>query len=142
MGSIADASGRDFLRLENLDVDIPPDPEAVERTRLAAVTDSDNSYLPFAGQSRLREAAARHVQLMSGVHYSGAGEIRPNMVVGCDADLGSDRKPERWFNTNCFTAPGAYGFGNVPRMFGGVRADGVNHVDFSIGKAFKICGRG
>jgi N-succinyldiaminopimelate aminotransferase len=24
MGSIADASGRDFLRLENLDTDIPP----------------------------------------------------------------------------------------------------------------------
>lgn len=36
MGAIADASGRDFLRLENLDVDIPPDPEAIERTRRAA----------------------------------------------------------------------------------------------------------
>jgi hypothetical protein len=36
MGSLADASGRDFLRLENLDTDVPPDPEAVERTRLAA----------------------------------------------------------------------------------------------------------
>ena len=36
MGSIADASGKDFLRLENLDVDIPPDVEAVARTREAA----------------------------------------------------------------------------------------------------------
>jgi aspartate/methionine/tyrosine aminotransferase len=72
MGSIADASGRDFLRLENLDVDIPPDPEAIARTRKAASEDADNSYLPFVGQSALREAAARHVSALSGVSYGGA----------------------------------------------------------------------
>lgn len=71
MGSIADASGKDFLRLENLDVDIPPDPEAIERTRAAAARDDDNSYLPFVGQTRLRDAAARHVSALSGVAYSG-----------------------------------------------------------------------
>jgi N-succinyldiaminopimelate aminotransferase len=71
MGSIADLSGKDFLRLENLDVDIPPDPEAVARTRLAASEDADNSYLPFVGQSHLREVAARHVSTMSGVAYDG-----------------------------------------------------------------------
>jgi aspartate/methionine/tyrosine aminotransferase len=72
MGSIADASGRDFLRLENLDTDIPPDPEAIARTRAAAGEDRANSYLPFAGQDRLRDVAARHVSAMSGVAY-GAG---------------------------------------------------------------------
>jgi N-succinyldiaminopimelate aminotransferase len=72
MGSLADASGRDFLRLENLDTDIPPDPEAVERTREAAGEDSANSYLPFVGQDRLRDAAARHVSALSGVAYTGA----------------------------------------------------------------------
>jgi len=71
MGSIADASGRDFLRLENLDVDIPPDPAAIERTRAAAAEDGANSYLPFVGQTRLRETAARHVSALSGVPYSG-----------------------------------------------------------------------
>lgn len=71
MGSIADASGKDFLRLENLDVDIPPDPEAVARTREAAARDSDNSYLPFVGQTHLRDVAARHVSALSGVAYSG-----------------------------------------------------------------------
>src|SRR5438876_5143659 len=71
MGSIADASGRDFLRLENLDVDIPPDPSAIERTRAAAAEDDANSYLPFVGQTRLRETAARHVSALSGVPYSG-----------------------------------------------------------------------
>src|SRR5216683_2721663 len=72
MGSIADESGGDFLRLENLDVDIPPDPEAIERTRVAAATDADNSYLPFVGQTRLRDVAARHVSGISGIAYSGS----------------------------------------------------------------------
>jgi aspartate/methionine/tyrosine aminotransferase len=69
MGSIADASGGDFLRLENLDVDIPPDPAAIERTRIAASRDADNSYLPFIGQTHLRDVAARHVSRLSGVAY-------------------------------------------------------------------------
>src|SRR5437868_5263241 len=75
MGSIADASNRDFLRLENLDVDIPPDPEAIARTRAAAETDADNSYLPFVGQSRLREVAAGHVSNLSGVAYTGSRNV-------------------------------------------------------------------
>ncbi len=72
MGSLADASGKDFLRLENLDTDIPPDAAAIEGTRRAASTDDDNSYLPFIGQARLRDVAARHVSCLSGVSYSGA----------------------------------------------------------------------
>ena len=72
MGAIADASAQNFLRLENLDVDIPPDEAAVARTREAASLDVDNSYLPFVGQARLREAVAQHVSRLSGVNYSGA----------------------------------------------------------------------
>jgi len=72
MGSIADADPtRDYLRLENLDTDIPPDPAAVERTRQAASLDADNSYLPFVGHARLRAVAAAHVSAISGVAYSG-----------------------------------------------------------------------
>jgi N-succinyldiaminopimelate aminotransferase len=71
MGALADAARGEFLRLENLDVDIPPDAEAVARTRLAAGEDDANSYLPFIGQLSLRRAAARHVAEMSGVAYSG-----------------------------------------------------------------------
>lgn len=70
MGAIADA-GADFLRLENLDVDIPPLPAAIERTRIDAVRDDANSYLPFVGQTRLRQVAARHVSALSGVRYDG-----------------------------------------------------------------------
>ncbi len=76
MGSLADASGCDMLRLENLDTDIPPDPEAVARTRAAAGEDPANSYLPFVGQDRLRDAAARHVSALSGVAYG-----RDNVVI-------------------------------------------------------------
>lgn len=76
MGSLADASGRDMLRLENLDTDIPPDAEAVARTRAAAGEDPANSYLPFVGQDRLRDAAAWHVSALSGVAYS-----RDNVVI-------------------------------------------------------------
>lgn len=72
MGSIADASGKDFLRLENLDTDIPPDAAAIARTIRAASEDADNSYLPFIGQARLRDVAARHVSAVSGVDYRGA----------------------------------------------------------------------
>ena len=71
IGATADAAGRDLLRLENLDVDIPPDETAIARTKEAASTDADNSYLPFVGQLRLRQAAAAHVSRMSGVAYSG-----------------------------------------------------------------------
>src|ERR1700732_1359589 len=70
MGAIADTAASDMLRLENLDVDIPPDAEAIARTRQAAAEDDDNSYLPFVGQLRLREAVVRHVSKLSGVAYS------------------------------------------------------------------------
>jgi N-succinyldiaminopimelate aminotransferase len=72
MGAIADASEKDFLRLENLDVDIPPDSEAIAQAREALGRDKDNSYLPFVGQTRLRDAVTRHVSAMARIAYSGA----------------------------------------------------------------------
>ena len=83
MGSIADASGRDFLRLENLDTDVPPDPEAIARTKAAAERDSDNSYLPFIGQDELRAVAARHVSALSGIAYTARNcVIAPGGLAG------------------------------------------------------------
>ncbi len=76
MGTVADASGPDLLRLENLDTDVPPDPEAIARTREAVGEDSANSYLPFVGQDRLRDAAAWHVSSLSAVPYG-----RDNVVI-------------------------------------------------------------
>ena len=70
MGEIADAAARDLLRLENLDTDVPPDPDVIACTRTAVAEDRFNSYLPFVGQQRLREVVARHFSSISGVDYS------------------------------------------------------------------------
>lgn len=72
IADIADAQPtRDYLRLENLDTDIPPDLQALEETRSSAARDADNSYLPFVGKLRLRNAAAARVSSVSGISYSG-----------------------------------------------------------------------
>ncbi|EXJ71663.1 uncharacterized protein A1O5_05471 [Cladophialophora psammophila CBS 110553] len=75
MGNIADrARGRQsqagllapkLLRLENLDVDIPPDGVVPNLTSTAAANDDDNSYLPFLGQIGLRNAVAEHLNSMT-----------------------------------------------------------------------------
>ncbi|HEY0296989.1 MAG TPA: pyridoxal phosphate-dependent aminotransferase [Bordetella sp.] len=75
MGAVADGEARDWLRLENLDTDLPPCAEALARTRAAIDQDAANSYLPFVGQDHLRATAARHVSTLTGVDY------RPGNVV-------------------------------------------------------------
>ncbi len=77
MGDLADAGDSALLRLENLDTDIPPHPVVIETTRRAVAEDRNNSYLPFIGQTRLREAAALHVSRLTGLDYSG----RRNVIV-------------------------------------------------------------
>lgn len=78
MGDLADeAGGNGILRLENLDTDIPPHPDVIAATQAAIIQDHNNSYLPFVGQTRLREAAAAHVSRLSGVSYTG----KQNVVI-------------------------------------------------------------
>ncbi|MGH3159446.1 MAG: pyridoxal phosphate-dependent aminotransferase [Streptosporangiaceae bacterium] len=75
VGDAADAaSDPRFLRLENLDTDIPPPAIAREVTRAAVDQDEANSYLPFQGHWPLREAAAAHVGAVTGQHYDPATE--------------------------------------------------------------------
>ncbi len=69
LGNLADSADQDLLRLENLDVNLPPHPAALARTKDATELDDDNSYLPFVGQVALRRAAAAHVSRLSGQHY-------------------------------------------------------------------------
>lgn len=74
---VADAAGadRDMLRLENLDIDIPPPPGVIEATREAVGRDEYNSYLPFSGLPELKLAVADHVERRSGIRYDPASEI-------------------------------------------------------------------
>ncbi|KAI1985773.1 hypothetical protein LOZ54_004114 [Ophidiomyces ophidiicola] len=69
MGQLADHADCDLLRLENLDVNIPPDPDVIACSAAALHAASNNSYLPFGGQLPLRRVAARHVSALSGVPY-------------------------------------------------------------------------
>ena len=83
VGDLADSSSADLLRLENLDVDLPPCEAAIERTCRATTHDADNSYLPFVGQHRLREVAAHHVSQVSGVAYDQSNcVIAPGGLAG------------------------------------------------------------
>lgn len=70
MGDLADSlDDGDVLRLENLDTNIRPPPEAVAVTRAAIDDDNANSYLPFFGLDVLRQAAASLVGRQSGQVY-------------------------------------------------------------------------
>src|ERR687885_2056867 len=68
---VAAAAGDDpdVLRLENLDTDVRPPPEAVEATRAAVGTDDANSWLPFTGRDDLKEAIAAYIERNGGPRY-------------------------------------------------------------------------
>jgi len=71
MGNAADAAlDPSILRLENLDTDIPPPQISIDTTRLTIDQDNNNSYLPFLGQDKLRQAATQRVSISSGLNYN------------------------------------------------------------------------
>ena len=71
----AAGSDPDVLRLENLDTDVPPHPDAVEVTRAAVGRDEANSYLPFSGLDEMKEAVAGLIRRRGGPAYDPCGEI-------------------------------------------------------------------
>ena len=74
---VAAAAGDDpdVLRMENLDIDIPPPAEAIEATRAVIGEDEANSWLPFTGRNDLKEAVAGYVERRGGPRYDGRREI-------------------------------------------------------------------
>jgi N-succinyldiaminopimelate aminotransferase len=74
---VAEAAGDDpdILRLENLDIDLPPPPGVVEATREATGQDEYNGFIPFSGRRDLKEAVSDHVERRSGIRYDPATEI-------------------------------------------------------------------
>ena len=73
----------------------------------------------------------------------GAGQIRPNVVAGCNKKIGGSignqgRLGTPTLNAACFTAPAANAFGNEPRTDGALRGQGVDNWDFSVGKTTPI----
>ena len=87
---------------------------------------------------------------------NGAGlvEDRPNLIGNPGSISGSQRSPNLWFNNQAFDFSGTCAgpglvvssfpydvtkaFGNSPRFFSNVRNPGVDNLDFSLQKDFKI----
>jgi len=75
MGDAADATkNRNLLRLENLDTDLRPPAEAIRRTHEAVDDDDANSYLPFTGQTALRQAVVARMKQSTGIDYDAGSE--------------------------------------------------------------------
>lgn len=74
---VAAAAGDDpeVLRLENLDTDLRPPPDAIEATKAAIDTAEGNSWLPFTGRDDLKEAFAAFIERRGGPRYDGRREI-------------------------------------------------------------------
>ncbi len=73
----------------------------------------------------------------------GAGQLRPNVVAGCNKSIGGSIATHAQtgapvLNGNCFSAPAPNTFGNEPRTDGMVRGQGVDNWDFSIAKTTTI----
>jgi aspartate/methionine/tyrosine aminotransferase len=69
----------DVLRMENLDTDIPPPPEAIAATTEALGTDEANSWLPFTGRSDLKAAVSDHFVRRGAPRYDAEREV----VITC-----------------------------------------------------------
>lgn len=80
----AAAEGRDVLRLENLDTDLPLPPEAIEVTRAALPEPVSNSWLPFTGDLGLRAAISERTAERHGRVYDPEREV----VITCGGTEG------------------------------------------------------
>ncbi len=69
----------------------------------------------------------------------GISNIRPDVIAGCSK--GGNRSLQQWFNTSCFAAPPAWGYGTESRVDATLRADGINNFDFAIFKRTMITER-
>jgi hypothetical protein len=76
--------------------------------------------------------------LYVGSDPSNAGTFtRPNVVLGQSISLpASVRTPEHWFNTNAFSAPAPYTFGNAGRNI--IPGPGIEMMDMALHKRFSI----
>ena len=62
---------------------------------------------------------------------------RPNVVLGQSINLpAGQRTPEHWFNTNAFSAPAPYTFGNAGRDI--IPGPGVEMMDLALHKHFRV----
>jgi hypothetical protein len=73
----------------------------------------------------------------------GGGTTRPNVIAGCDKKIDgpAQARLDRWFNTSCFSQPGAFAFGSESRTDPKLRTAGIANYDFSVVKRTQITER-
>lgn len=69
--------------------------------------------------------------------------LRPNVAAGCNKtiDGSAQSRLNEWFNTSCFTVPGAYTFGSESRTDPTLRNAGVANYNFALFKRTAITER-
>jgi hypothetical protein len=67
----------------------------------------------------------------------GVSNVHPDVVSGCSKSAGGKYVTQR-FNTNCFAAPPAWGFGSESRTDATLRTPGINNFDLAIFKRTTI----
>jgi hypothetical protein len=74
---------------------------------------------------------------------TGAGVSRPNVIAGCNKNVTGTKGQLllKYFNTACFAAPGAFEFGNEPRVDPNLRYMGQNNFDFVLLKNTQLTER-
>ena len=70
----------------------------------------------------------------------GVANVRPDVVPGCDVKAGGGHITN-WFNTNCFSKPPDWGFGDEARVDPVLRGPGINNFDFAVFKRTKVTER-
>jgi Carboxypeptidase regulatory-like domain len=75
---------------------------------------------------------------LSQAGFSQNFQLRPDVVPGCQKSNGRSFVPgtnqTNWFNQSCFTAPGAWEFGNESRVDATLRGSGINNWDIAVYK--------
>jgi len=67
----------------------------------------------------------------------GVSNVRPDVVGGCSKSAGGGHVTN-WFNTSCFGAPPAWGFGSESRTDPTLRTPGIRNFDFAVFKRTTI----
>ena len=94
----------------------------------------------LAGTFRFSGGVPVNIRAPNTLGAFGYGVKRSNITSEDNLSL-SNPTPERWFNTDAFSAPGRFEQGNAPRYSGGLRQDGIANADISVSKHFQFTER-
>ncbi len=107
------------------------------RTPLAGLAGAVLGNWQVSGILRLQTGLLFRVTTPSTISQYGFGTQYPNLAGAVNTKV-SQRTPERWFNTEAFTAPLPYAIGTMPRRVTELRSAGMKHMDLAVAKAFRL----